>query len=113
MNTSKRYSPEVREGTVRMVLEQEKEYCSQWPAIESISEKCVFRWETDESQPQVTDLAERSLAQRIRETGGLPRPPDRALPVRMSQHAHTLLLWCGGRTLSAMSASCRMPFATS
>jgi transposase len=39
MNTSKRYSPEIRERAVRMVLEHEEEYTSQWAAIESISEK--------------------------------------------------------------------------
>ena len=30
MNTSKRYSPEVRERAVRMVLEQQTEHSSQW-----------------------------------------------------------------------------------
>ena len=43
MNTtnkkSSRYSPEVRERAVRMVLDQQHQYSSQWAAISSISEK--------------------------------------------------------------------------
>jgi len=39
MGKSKRYSREIRERAVRMVLEHEEEYTSQWAAIESISEK--------------------------------------------------------------------------
>jgi transposase len=39
MTTSKRFSPELRERAVRMVLEHEEEYTSQWAAIESISQK--------------------------------------------------------------------------
>ena len=34
-----RYSPEVRERAVRMVLEQEREHDSQWAAIRSIASK--------------------------------------------------------------------------
>ena len=39
MGQSKRYSREIRERAVRMVLEHEEEYPSQWAAIESISQK--------------------------------------------------------------------------
>ena len=39
MATSNRYSPEVRERAVRMVLEHEKDYSSQWQATISIASK--------------------------------------------------------------------------
>ena len=39
MKRSKRYSPEVRERAVRMVLENEREYDSQWATIVSIASK--------------------------------------------------------------------------
>jgi len=39
MNKSARYSPEVRERAVRLVIEHQGEYPSQWAALESIAPK--------------------------------------------------------------------------
>jgi transposase len=43
MNKSSKFSPEVRERAVRMVLEHRGEYASLWAAVESIAPKigCV------------------------------------------------------------------------
>ena len=39
MSKNKRYSPEVRERAVRMVLDHQSEYASQWQAVVSIAAK--------------------------------------------------------------------------
>ncbi len=41
-----RYSPEVRERAVRMVLEHAREHASQWEAIQSIAQKIGCSGET-------------------------------------------------------------------
>ncbi len=46
MNTTKKFSPEVRERSVRMVFEQRGEHASQWAAIESIAPKIGYTSQT-------------------------------------------------------------------
>jgi transposase len=46
MNKANKYSPEVRERAVRMVLEHQQEHASQWEAITSIASKMGCTAET-------------------------------------------------------------------
>ena len=46
MSSSNKYSPEVRERAVRMVLEHQSTHDSQWAAIGSIAEKIGCASET-------------------------------------------------------------------
>ena len=74
MSKANRYSPEVRERAVRMVLEHEREYPSQWQAMRSIAAKIgcsadslrswVRQAETDQGKRPgtTTDEAERIKA---------------------------------------------------
>ena len=83
MNTNKRYSPEVRERAVRLVIEQESEYPSRWSAICSIAGKigCTAEtlraWckRTERSQTEVsgTQTDQERLKQLERENRELKR----------------------------------------
>ena len=46
MGRPSRYSPEIRERAVRMVVEHESQYASQWAAIRSIASKIGCTGET-------------------------------------------------------------------
>ncbi len=66
MARASRFSPEVRDRAVRMVLEHENEHASQWAAITSIAEKIGCAAETLRSWVR---QAERDQGKRP----GLPR----------------------------------------
>ena len=84
MNKSKKFSPEVRERAVRMVLEQRGEYPSLWMAVESIAPKIgcvpqtllawVQRHEIDSGQrPGVTTAESQRVKELEREVKELRR----------------------------------------
>ena len=62
MKKSNSYSPEVRERAVRMVLENLKDYPSEWAAIESIAPKigCVPQTLHGWVRKYQTDIGQRS-----------------------------------------------------
>jgi transposase len=84
MDKRTRYAPEVRERAVRLVLEQAREYASQWTAIRSIAEKMgctpetLRRWvrrvERDEGRrPGLTTADAQRIKQLERENRELRR----------------------------------------
>ena len=58
MGRPSRYSSEVRERAVRMVVEHESEYASQWAAIRSIASKIGCTGETLRKWVRQTELNE-------------------------------------------------------
>ena len=74
MNKSNKFSPEVRERAVRMVLEHRGQYTSLWAAVESIAPKigCVpqtlLTWvQRHEVDTGVRDGVSTAEAQRVKE----------------------------------------------
>jgi transposase len=73
MNTNKRYSPEVRERAVRLVIEQQGEYSSRWSAICSIAEKIgctaetLRRWCKEAENPQTNDSESKTEREKLKE----------------------------------------------
>lgn len=74
MNTNKRYSPEVKERAVRLVLDQQGEHPSLWSAICSIAGKIgctpetLRRWCKEEGGSQESGLGaqtERELLKQL------------------------------------------------
>jgi transposase len=81
MNSTKRYSPEVRERAVRLVIEQQAEYPSKWATICSIANKigCTpetlrawcKRIEAPQEESSITPLESERLKQLERENAEL------------------------------------------
>jgi transposase len=78
MGTAKRYSKNVREGAVRLELEQQAEHGSPWPSILSVSAKICC---AAQSLHRWVAQAERNLGQSAGLTGA-ERDDSRSLSAR-------------------------------
>ena len=67
MNSPKRYSSEVRERAVRLVLEQQGEYPSRWAAICSIASKFGCTPETLRAWCKRTELTQENSSVNLSE----------------------------------------------
>ncbi|NVF16641.1 transposase [Halomonas sp. QX-1] len=67
MNSPKRYSPEVRERGVRLVIEQQWEYLSKWAAICSIASKLGCTPETLRAWCKRTELTQENSSVNLSE----------------------------------------------
>ena len=73
MNTSARYSPEVRDRAVRPVPEHQGDHDSQWSAITSVSSKLGFTAQTLRKWVRQAPRTRPRSTRRIRR----PSPPMR------------------------------------
>ena len=67
MNSPNRYSPEVRERAVRLVIEQQGEYPSKWAAIFSIASKFGCTPETLRAWCKRTELTQENSSANLSE----------------------------------------------
>ena len=86
MNRHKRYPPEVRERAVRLVLEHQENYNSQWAALTSIAGKIGCTAETLENQ-QIMNTLISFLCRLITK-----RRPSRAIKKDYPDYAPRLLI---------------------
>jgi transposase-like protein len=92
-----RYSPEVRERAVRLVLEHQREYESQWAALESIASKIGCTAETlrkwvrqSEADQGIRGGISTSERERVKQLERENRELKRANEILREEHRHIL-----------------------
>lgn len=101
MSSQRKFSPEVRERTVRLVQEHRGEYLSLWAAVESIAPKigCVpatlLNWakrsEIDSGTPDGMSLNERERMKALERENKEPRRANEILKSASAFFAQTKL----------------------